>query len=118
MIHGSLRADAILPLLAESRLTGSYRLIAYHRRGYYDSSRAAAPVPVGEQAADVRAMLRQLGIPRAHVVRHSYGSVIAMHLARDAPDLVATLALLEPALIALVPSVPTFFGMLGSAEAA
>lgn len=97
-IHGALMADSFAPLLAESAL-GRLRRVTYHRRGYGDSS----PLPssgttMAQQAADCAALLRRLGIPRAHVVGHSLGGSIALQLALDAPELVQTLVLLEPGL--------------------
>jgi pimeloyl-ACP methyl ester carboxylesterase len=53
--------------------------------------------------------LRHLGIDRAHVLGHSSGGNITLQLALDAPESVASLALLEPALID-VPSGAAFFG--------
>jgi pimeloyl-ACP methyl ester carboxylesterase len=47
------------------------------------------------QAGDASAVLRQLGVPRAHIAGHSYGAIIALQLAMDAPDLVHSLVLLE-----------------------
>ena len=117
LIHGGFIADTFVPLLAEPRLVGSYRLIAYHRRGYGGSSRATAPFTIRQQADDARALLRHLGIPRAHVAGHSYGGVIAIQLSLDTPGLVASLALLEPALVASVPSGPLFLKMLDSVQA-
>ena len=98
-IHGAFIADAFRPLLAEPSLAGHYWLILYHRRGYADSSRASGPVSVARQAADCRALLRHLGMERAHVVGHSYGGDVALHLALDAPSVVHSLALLEPGLM-------------------
>src|SRR5215218_9684751 len=80
-IHGAFIADTFRPLLAEPSLAGRYRLILYHRRGYADSSRASGPVSVAQQAADCRALLRHLGVQRAHVVGHSYGGIVALQLA-------------------------------------
>jgi pimeloyl-ACP methyl ester carboxylesterase len=117
LIHGGFIADAFFPLLAEPRIGHSHRLISYHRRGYAGSSRATAPFTIGEQAADARALLRHLGISRAHVAGHSYGGAIAIQLALDSPDLVGSLALLEPALVYLVPSGPVFGEMLGALQA-
>jgi len=37
-IHGLSIADAFLPLLGEPGLSRTYRCIAYHRRGYRDST--------------------------------------------------------------------------------
>lgn len=98
-IHGAFIADTPRPLLAEPGLAGRYRLVLYRRRGYVGSSRAAGPVGVAEQAADLRELLRHLGVERAHVVGHSYGGAVALQLALDAPDAVHSLALLEPALL-------------------
>src|SRR5262249_34371848 len=46
-------------------------------------------------------------IERAHIVGHSSGGVIALQLALDAPEVVHSLVLLEPALLD-VPSGPLF----------
>jgi pimeloyl-ACP methyl ester carboxylesterase len=104
LIHGSVLADGFVPLLDEPRIAGNHRVISYHRRGFAGSARATAPFTIREQAADAGAVLRHLGIARAHVAGHSYGGVIAIQLSLDTPAMVGSLALLEPALVALVPS--------------
>jgi pimeloyl-ACP methyl ester carboxylesterase len=98
-IHGAFIADTFRPLLAEPSLARHYQLILYHRRGYADSSRVSGPVSVARQAADCRALLRHLGVKRAHVVGHSYGGIVALQLALDTPGVVHSLALLEPGLM-------------------
>jgi pimeloyl-ACP methyl ester carboxylesterase len=98
LIHGAFIADSFRPLLREP-LLGKYQLIAYHRRGYGGSSRTAVPMTGQAQAADCRALLQYLGLQRAHVVGHSFGGCIALQLALDAPELVHSLVLLEPALM-------------------
>jgi pimeloyl-ACP methyl ester carboxylesterase len=98
-IHGVLIADAFRPLLGEPILAGRYRFCHYHRRGYAGSSPVSGPVSITDQAADCGALLRRLNVDRAHVVAHSYGGAIALQLALDAPDLVHSLALFEPALM-------------------
>jgi pimeloyl-ACP methyl ester carboxylesterase len=98
-IHGAFIAGTFRPLLTEPSLTGHYRLILYHRRGYAGSSRASGPVSVAQQAADCRALLRYLGVERAHVVGHSYGGIVTLQLALDTPGVVHSLALLEPGLM-------------------
>ena len=112
LIHGSIVADAFAPLAKEPAL-GKYRLIRYHRRGFAGSGRAHGPVTIAEQAADARALLERLGLRRAHVVGHSYGAVIALQLALDAPGVVRSLALLEPPLFAAVPSGPEYMEGMG-----
>ena len=97
-IHGALIADAFAPLLAEPVLTTRYRLIHYHRRGYAGSTNPTGPVSIAQEAADCRALLRHLGVERAHVAGHSLGGAIALQLALDAPEAVHSLVLLEPGL--------------------
>jgi len=97
-IHGAFIAETFRPLLAEPALTERYQLITYHRRGYGSSTRAPESTSMPEQAADCRAVLRGLGIERAHVVGHSLGGCIALQFALDTPACVHSLALLEPAL--------------------
>jgi pimeloyl-ACP methyl ester carboxylesterase len=98
-IHGAFIADAFRPLLSEPSLAGHHRLILYHRRGYAGSSRASGPLSVARQSADCRALLRHLGMERAHVAGHSYGGDVALQLALDTPSVVHSLALLEPGLM-------------------
>jgi len=98
LIHGAFLATAYAPLCAEPRLW-TYELIRYHRRGYAGSSHPSGPAGIARQAADCRALLAHLGVERAHVVGHSSGGAIALQLALDAPDIVHSLVLLEPALL-------------------
>jgi pimeloyl-ACP methyl ester carboxylesterase len=114
LIHGSFIADGLRPLLTEPSLTEQWRVFLYHRRGFAGSTHLDAPVSMAQKAADCRALLEHAGIQRAHVVGHSYGGNIALQLALDAPDLVHSIALLEPALFS-VPSSPQLFESLAPA---
>ena len=98
LVHAGLFAHWFKPLLEESALSGRYRVVSFHRVGYAGSSRVAGPLSLARQAQHVAALMRHLGIERAHVVGHSSGANIALQLAIDAPDRVHSLALLEPAL--------------------
>ncbi|TAN32184.1 alpha/beta hydrolase [bacterium] len=102
LIHGSLGTDGYVPVMTQAALKG-FHLIRYRRRGYEGSSPATGTVSIAEQAADCAALLRKLGVERAHVVGHSFGGAVALQLAIDAPHLVHSLVLMEPALILLVP---------------
>jgi pimeloyl-ACP methyl ester carboxylesterase len=99
LIHGALLATAFAPLCAEPALATRARLIRYHRRGYAGSDHPDGPASIARQAADCRALLAYLGVARAHVVGHSSGGAIALQLALDAPEVVHSLVLLEPALL-------------------
>ena len=100
-IHGAM-GDECFAVLEEPALTDSYRLIHYHRRGWGESECPEMPVSIEQQSADCQAILRDLGIDRAHFAAQSGGGVVAIQVALDAPEIVHTLALLEPALPSVV----------------
>jgi len=108
LIHGAILADAFFPLLQEPAIGSHYRVISYHRRGFAGSGRAHPPFLIAQQAADCRALLHHLGIPRAHIAGHSYGAITALQFALDAPDAIQSLALLEPVVLEAIPSGPSF----------
>jgi pimeloyl-ACP methyl ester carboxylesterase len=97
-IHGMGFADTHLPLVLEPPLRDYYRVIRYRRRGYAGSTSIDGPVSVAEHARDCRALLGALKVKQAHVVGHSYGTCVALQLALDAPGIVSSLVLLDPAL--------------------
>lgn len=113
LVHGALIADAFAPLLGEPVLTERHQLILYHRRGYAGSTHPDKPLSIVQQAEDCRALMQHLGVQRAQVVGHSYGGAIALQLALDAPEAVHSLALLEPALLLMVPSGQQFMEAMG-----
>ena len=100
LIHGAHIADAYMPLMSESALS-DYQLIRYRRRGYAGSSPAEGPVEtyIARAAADAISLLNHLGIDHAHIAGHSSGGIIALQVAQDAPDIVKSLILLEPAIV-------------------
>ena len=98
LVHAGIFADWFKPLLEEPALDGRYRVVSYHRIGYAGSGRLAGPVSIAQQAAHLRGLMRHLGIERAHLVGHSSGGNIVLQLALDAPQIVQTLVLMEPAL--------------------
>jgi pimeloyl-ACP methyl ester carboxylesterase len=98
LIHGSGIAEGLQPLTREPLLSKSYRLIGYHRRGYAGSDPVPSTPSIHNEVEDCRALLRYLGVEKAHVVGHSFGGAVALQLAMDAPEQVGSLALLEPAL--------------------
>jgi len=62
---------------------------------------ASAPWPkrgrfrLAEEAAGVRSVIGRLGEP-VHLVGHSYGGAVALHIARTRPELLRSLTLVEP----------------------
>jgi pimeloyl-ACP methyl ester carboxylesterase len=110
-------AGAFLPFMTAPTLVDRYQLIRYHKRGWCGSTRTAPPVSIEEHSADAAGLLKYLGLSRAHVAGHSSGAAVAMQLAVDRPDLVHTLALLEPTLF-VVPGAATLFEKVGPSLAA
>ena len=102
LVHGGAIADTFASLLDEPALAG-FRLIRYRRRGFGGSTHTDPPVSIGRCADDCLALMRHLGIGRAHLAGHSYGGIIALQLALDHPEAVGSIALLEPALVASIP---------------
>jgi pimeloyl-ACP methyl ester carboxylesterase len=98
LLHAGLFADWFQPLLDEPAIAARYRVLSLHRVGYGGSGRITGPVSIARQAAHARALMRHLGIERAHIVGHSSGGNIALQMALDAPQQVHSLSLLEPAL--------------------
>jgi pimeloyl-ACP methyl ester carboxylesterase len=109
LIPLSLVGDGLgRPLLAQPELAARYQIIQYHRRGYLGSTLGSEPLTGACQAVDASSLLQHLGVKKAHVVGHSFGAQIALQLAVDAPELVHSLALLEPPL-RMVPSAKASF---------
>jgi pimeloyl-ACP methyl ester carboxylesterase len=76
-------------------LASTFRLIAYNRRGYGESSEA--PREWLGHRDDAIALLALLGIERAAVVGYSAGATVALDLALHKPELVSSLVLLDGA---------------------
>jgi pimeloyl-ACP methyl ester carboxylesterase len=76
------------------RLTGTFDLVAYDRRGFGDSPPGAAPFrPVD----DLAAVLDEVAVGPCWLVGSSQGGRIALDFTLDFPDRVAGLVLLAPA---------------------
>jgi pimeloyl-ACP methyl ester carboxylesterase len=114
LLHPGIYADWMTPLLLEPSLNTRYRLLHFHRAGCAGSSRVAGPVSLAGHAAHCRSLMRHVGIDRAHVVGQSSSGNLALQLALDAPEVVRSLAILEPALYS-VPSVQTSRAFVGAA---
>ncbi len=73
----------------------SYRCIAFNARGYPPSDVPADPSLYGQEFAadDIAAVIRHLGLPRAHVVGLSQGASAALHFGMRHAELVSALVL-------------------------
>lgn len=96
-IHGagSFECHAVLQ---EPALADQFRLVHHHRRGYGSSELRQGPTSLALEATDCRSVLEYLGIEKAHFAAESSGGVVLLQFARDYPEMVHSMALLEPAL--------------------
>lgn len=96
LLHATLSSGEQLGSLAR-RLAERYRVVLIDRRGTADSPmNQPGRVPVARHVADVVEVLDALGIDRALVVGHSFGGVVALRLAAEHPDRVASVFAWEP----------------------
>ena len=96
--------DEWVAVLNEPVLADEYRLVHYHRRGFGNSTSTGVPLSVAEHAADCHAVMEHLDVDRAHIVALSGAGTIQLQLALDSPEVVHTLAVLEPLLPDVVAS--------------
>lgn len=85
LLHCSGASGAQWRSLA-ARLDGRYRVLAPD---------LAHPGTLAKEAAGVRSLIGRGG-ETVHLVGHSYGGAVALHVARTRPELVRTLTLIEP----------------------
>lgn len=93
LIHGYSAALESMLGVAKA-LPQTHRMVALDVRGFGRSSKFAEPVRFGQQMVDdVIRLMDHLKIPRAHVVGHSMGALIAANLAARYPGRVITASL-------------------------
>jgi pimeloyl-ACP methyl ester carboxylesterase len=106
-VHGGM-GDECAAVVEERALTDHYRVIDYHRRGWGDSSAAEGAVSIAQQAADCRAVIEHLDVAPVHAVGQSFGGIVVLQLALDAPTAVHSFTVIEPPLPSVVFNSPTF----------
>ncbi len=97
LVHGAW-IDARLFQAQIAELSKSYRVIAVSLRHHWPErwDGNGADFTYRQQASDLAALIRQLGLGKAHVLGHSRGGGVALTLALQDPDVVRTLVLAEP----------------------
>jgi pimeloyl-ACP methyl ester carboxylesterase len=103
-IHGT-PSSAVLWADAAQRLADHGRCFIYDRRGFGRSGRHKpfTATDLVDQVADAAGLLDVLAAGPAVVIGRSTGGQIALELARQRPDRVRALVLLEPALFTVDP---------------
>ena len=94
LIHASPFVGWYAPLVEQMP---DFAVLRYHRRLHPAEPGRFRPLTVAEDAALCARVMDHVGWQVAHVAGHSYGALVALGLALDAPGRVRTLALLEPA---------------------
>jgi len=107
LIHGSV-SDYREWSKQMKPLTRHYRVIAYSRRYHWPNAAptANADASLEVQVKDLAAIIKTLKIGPAHLVGHSYGGAVALHLALLYPELVRTLVLAEPGVASVLTEAP------------
>ena len=105
LVHGSWVShrtwDAAAP-----RLAASFDVVAFDRRGHGRSERVAGQGSVREDADDLAALIRALGLSPAWVVANSFGASIALRLAAQDADVLRGVIVHEPPLWGVIADEP------------
>ncbi len=97
LIHG-LTGDLSIWFLCKAltELAKTHRVTAFDLRGHGYSDVPPTGYTSADQAGDVLAIMDAIGAPRAKLVGHSFGAVIALHTAVLAPERVDAIVLSDP----------------------
>src|SRR5262245_33821746 len=93
LVHASPFVSWYGPLVEQ---IGGLATLTYRRRLRRTDAGGYRPLTIAEDATICARLMDHIGWPRAHVVGHSYGALVALQLAMDRPERVGTVALLEP----------------------
>ena len=105
LVHGSWDDHSVWLETADV-LAQRHRVVAYDRRGHGLSSAPPGQGHLGQDVADLRAVVTRRGNGPVHLVGHSYGACIALRFASLYPELLASLALHEPPLFGVLARKP------------
>lgn len=103
MVHGLAANHAFWYLRIVPALASRFRVTVFDLRGHGLSSMPDGGYTTREMSEDLALLLDHLGLARPHVVGHSLGGGVALHLAARHPTRVARLVLVDCRLHALQP---------------
>jgi non-heme chloroperoxidase len=97
MVHGSI-SDYRYWQMQMDEFSQRHRVVAYSLRHHHPnvSTGDRSDYLPGTHAADLAGLIQALNLARAHLIGHSYGGFISLLVARDRPELVRSLVLVEP----------------------
>ena len=105
LVHGDFANGLMAWAKQIETLARVHRLVVVDRRGHGFSPRNP-PYTIDRDAFDVLAAVDSVGAESFHLVGHSYGGMVAMAMARQNPSRVASLHVIEPPYMALLPDDP------------
>ena len=102
LLHGVTGNMAVWMLSGlMNKLSPQFRVTAYDMRGHGYSATPESDYTSADMAADLAAIHGELGLPSVYLMGHSFGGVVALHAARQYPDIVAGVILSDPFIPAL-----------------
>ena len=96
-MHGGGGSISSWPSEYVTDLARNFRVILAESRGHGRSADGAGPATYGRLTFDAVRLLDHLGLDRAHIVGHSVGAIVGLHMLVDFPDRVRTATLLAGA---------------------
>lgn len=96
LIQTALSPEQLVPLSNAPAIVNRFHVIDCRRQGYGLSSSVDGPGSVARDANDCLTVLRDLDVTSAHILGTSYSGAVALEVAATAPEMVATLTLIEP----------------------
>jgi pimeloyl-ACP methyl ester carboxylesterase len=94
LVHATAFVSWYRPLVDQ---LPQFSTLTYRRHLRKPDAGGYRPLTAADDAMICARLLEHVGWPTAHVVGHSYGALVALQLALDAPERVRSVALLEPA---------------------
>jgi proline iminopeptidase len=77
------------------KLAGKHRSILLHQRGTGRSTADPATLQMPRLVEDIEALRKHLDVPQLVIAGHSFGGIMAMMYAREHPDRIAALLLID-----------------------
>jgi|DewCreStandDraft_1066081.scaffolds.fasta_scaffold00058_114 pimeloyl-ACP methyl ester carboxylesterase len=106
LVHGSFSTGEATWSAQMRTLAAYHRLLVVDRRGHGASPREPRPYTICSDAQDILSAADLAGAAEFHLAGHSYGGLVAIEVARQAPQRVRSLHLIEPPYLALLPDDP------------
>jgi pimeloyl-ACP methyl ester carboxylesterase len=103
LIHGLSGSLAFWQLRIAPELSQNFRVLTYDLRGHGQSDMPPVGYTSRDMAEDLLALINHLGIERPHIVGHSLGGLVAMHLVSLHSDRAASLTVSDSRIRALQP---------------